>query len=183
MNSMWRYGILCILFSLFNHDWVEAQVSQPLAIVYLNEPNVSFDDLINKFKGKIIYLDVWATWCAPCRKELQKKNDIKSFAEFAQSNNVIVLYICCDKGGNSWKQFAKINQLSGYHLLASQSINKTFHTRFSVPKGIHGKRHQQKAFFLPRHMVIDQSGAICDSAAERQGMASVYHQINQLMKN
>ena len=27
----------------------------------------SFDELTAKFKGKVLYIDIWATWCGPCR--------------------------------------------------------------------------------------------------------------------
>ncbi|MVN89641.1 TlpA family protein disulfide reductase [Mucilaginibacter aquatilis] len=152
-------------------------------IVYLPESGIDFSSLISKFKGRVIYLDIWATWCMPCRKELTLKQDIKAFADFARKNNVVVLYICCDKNGNMWKNFIETNEMYGYHILANQQINNTLHTTFSVQRGSHGKRKLQRAFFLPRHIIIDQSGTVRDSSAQRQGTALVYRQIEEILKN
>ena len=43
----------------------------------INEKNVNLDD----FKGKLIILNFWATWCAPCREEMPSLDDLQSNAE------------------------------------------------------------------------------------------------------
>ena len=43
----------------------------------INQKNVNLDD----FKGKLIILNFWATWCAPCREEMPSLDDLQSNAE------------------------------------------------------------------------------------------------------
>ena len=45
-------------------------------IIYMdiNEKNVNLDD----FKGKLIILNFWATWCAPCKEEMPSLDDLQS---------------------------------------------------------------------------------------------------------
>jgi len=82
----------------------------------------------------------------PCRKELELKKDVKAFADFAEKNNIVVLYICFDKNGNSWKEYMDANELTGSHIPVNKHIDEAFHTTFSVPKGRHGKRQLEELF-------------------------------------
>jgi len=49
-----------------------------------------FDDIISKYKGKVIYVDFWATWCAPCRSGIEQ---IKPLKDEMAGKNVVFLYI------------------------------------------------------------------------------------------
>ncbi len=49
-----------------------------------------FDTLINKFKGKVVFVDFWATWCSPCRMGIEKMKPLKY--EMA-GKDIVFLYI------------------------------------------------------------------------------------------
>lgn len=38
---------------------------------------IKYSSIIEKYKGKVIYVDMWASWCTPCRKEIKKMKSIK----------------------------------------------------------------------------------------------------------
>ena len=40
----------------------------------INQKNVNLDD----FKGKLVILNFWATWCAPCKEEMPSLDDLQS---------------------------------------------------------------------------------------------------------
>jgi len=148
-------------------------------IYFITDTVSNFDSLITKFKGKIIYIDVWATWCSPCRYELQKKEDMQAFASFALKNDIVILYICCDKNGNSWKSFIANNNLLGYHILVNPYINKDFHTIFSSVQNRAGA--MKRSFYIPRHIIIDKNGMIADSTAADQSDPLVYARLAKLI--
>lgn len=170
---------LTLLVSLLLSNSIKGQVSLNNRIEFITDTAMDFNSLLNSFKGKIVYVDIWATWCAPCRQELRQKKEIKGFAEYALKNDIAVLYICGDFNGESWKQFISANNLIGSHIMVNKSIIETFHTTFSTLQKRQGKL--KKSFYIPRHMIVDQSGAIVDSAADRQGSQSVYLTINKLL--
>jgi len=143
---------------------------------YLTDTTVDFDRLISQFKGKIIYVDVWATWCNPGRRELRINKAVHGFKRFADQNNIVLLYICFDKNGSSWKEFIAANKLSGYHLLVNSHIDKDFHTTFSSVQTRNGKL--KRSFYIPRHIIVDTAGRVADSTAGSQGTASVYALLN-----
>ena len=175
-------GIIIILFILVGvlcSMSINAQISLSHKPSFIADTSIDFNSLINKFKGKIVYVDIWATWCIPCRKELQSKKAVRGFEEYASKNNIVLLYIGGDKTKNHWGNFITKNNLVGYHILINQSINNTFHTTFSTVQNRKGI--MKRSFYIPRHIIIDQTGAVVDSAADRQGSTSVYLKFNKLL--
>lgn len=49
-----------------------------------------FDAIVEKYKGKVVYVDFWATWCAPCRSGIEQ---IKPLKEEMAKENVVFVYI------------------------------------------------------------------------------------------
>lgn len=72
-------------------------------------PNTSVDKLfeaiISKYKGKVVYVDFWATWCAPCRSGIQKISPLKE--EMADKNITFVYITNPTSPENIWKNMAQ----------------------------------------------------------------------------
>jgi len=49
-----------------------------------------FDAILSKYKGKVVYVDFWATWCSPCREGIKR---IKPLKEEMSGENVVFVYI------------------------------------------------------------------------------------------
>ena len=49
-----------------------------------------FDAIMTKYKGKVVYVDFWATWCAPCRSGIER---IKPLKDEMANENVAFVYI------------------------------------------------------------------------------------------
>ena len=109
----------------------------------------SLDDL----KGKYVYVDVWATWCGPCKreipylKEVEKKYHGKDIAFVSLSIDAL-------KDHDKWKEMIEEKELGGIQLFADQSWNSQFVTDY----GIQG---------IPRFLLIDPEGVIVSSNAPR----------------
>lgn len=54
---------------------------------------INYSSIIEKYKGKVIYVDMWASWCVPCRKEIKKMKVIK---EKFKSNDIAFVFITMD---------------------------------------------------------------------------------------
>ena len=63
---------------------------------------------LESYKGKIVLLDFWASWCPPCRKELPVLQSV--YKEF-KDRGVVLIGISCDQDKEKGEAFVKENKL------------------------------------------------------------------------
>lgn len=115
----------------------------------------SFNDLIKKFEGKNLLVDIWATWCHPCVEEFKHKSVVQPFVE---NDKIELLFISIDKPEweDRWKQSIKINELKGHHFRADKEFIADM---WNVIGDFEGA--------IPRYVLIDKSGKIFKTTAAR----------------
>lgn len=78
--------------------------------------------ILEPYKGKLVLLDVWGTWCAPCKEALaHSKEEFERLAPY----DVVYLYKANNSPEESWKNLIRLNGLVGdniahYNLPAAQ---------------------------------------------------------------
>ena len=104
---------------------------------------------LEDFKGKYVYIDIWATWCGPCRAEIPS---LKKMEELYHNKNIefVSISIDVDKDHEKWKNFVTEKQLGGVQLFADKNWYSDFITHF----GITG---------IPRFILIDPNGKVVQS--------------------
>lgn len=83
-----------------------------------------FARLTKLYQGKIIYLDIWGTWCEPCRREMKYTRKIK---EAMQDKDVVFIYMANRSPDISWKNIIKEMDVTGkqvahYNLPTTQQL-------------------------------------------------------------
>jgi len=108
---------------------------------------------LEDFKGKYVYIDVWATWCGPCRAEIPA---LKKVEEKYHGKNIefVSISVDVDKDHEKWKNFVNEKQLGGVQLFADKNWNSDFMKSFGV-------------ISIPRFILIDPNGTIIKSDATR----------------
>ena len=127
---------------------------------------------LDSFKGKYVYIDVWATWCGPCIREIPS---LKSLEKEFHNKNIEFVSISTDESRRSggsweaaekkWKDFVKEKQLSGVQLWAGQDFS------FQQAYQISG---------IPRFILIDPQGNIVDANAPRPSDPRLKSLLNSL---
>lgn len=77
-----------------------------------------FAKLVAPYKGKIIYLDVWGTWCGPCKREMKHAGEIK---KAMQGKEIVFMYLANRSPETSWK-----NVIKEMHLTGKQVVHYNF---------------------------------------------------------
>lgn len=107
-----------------------------------NENGIS--QALSQYKGKIIVLNFWATWCPPCREEMPELSQLHQ--EYI-NKNVVVLGIAIDEVGLV-KEFTQATPVN-YPLFAAEEEGMTLGNALGNDKGV-----------LPYTIIIDTHGNV-----------------------
>ena len=132
----------------------KTNILQPIQKI---ESDKVFEKLIEKYKGKVVYIDFWATWCGPCRQEVPHSKVLS--AHFA-GKEVVFLNLCCQSDKKSWEATIKSEQMTGDHYLLSTDEYNILSKLFNI-KG------------LPTYALIDKEGKIINKSAPRPSEGSM----------
>lgn len=137
------------------HKKIESEPTNDKIQIVENKENIdTFDELIKTLQGKKVFVDVWGTWCGPCKKEFQQKD---KYSELLKSKKITTLYIC--EGNNSkekvWNEMINFYELEGYHILANEKLVADIIEKFG----------KNGSFTYPRYLLVDENGKAVNSQA------------------
>ena len=111
---------------------------------------------LSDYRGKVVYLDFWATWCGPCLLSLPHTQRLKR--EMADEP-VAFLYVNLDKQASKWRKFVENRELNGVHLHPSDG--RGYESQIAQSYGV-------KA--LPTYFVIGKDGRIVLNSTKQGGL-------------
>jgi thiol-disulfide isomerase/thioredoxin len=122
---------------------------------------------LEDFKGKYVYVDVWATWCGPCRAEIPS---LKKIEERYHDKNIVFVSISVDtqKDFEKWKTFVTEKNLGGVQVIADKDWNSDFITSFGINS-------------IPRFVLIDPTGKVVQSDASRPSSPQLKEDLDKLL--
>ena len=111
--------------------------------------NISLESL----KGKLVYVDVWATWCGPCKAQIPF---LKQLEEKYREEDIAFVSLSIDqlKNISKWKDMIVDKKLEGIQIIADKAWRSKFVTDYVI-EGI------------PRFILIDKDGNLMDPMAPR----------------
>ena len=74
------------------------------------------DVSLSSFKGSLVYVDVWATWCGPCKAEIPY---LKTLEQDYHEQNIVFLSVSVDTNKDQWLKMVQEEALGGVQLWAN----------------------------------------------------------------
>lgn len=126
----------------------------------------TFDDL----KGKVVYVDYWASWCGPCRMQMPYSKQLHAMFNEKQLKQIVFLYVSIDADENAWKKAINDLGIEGKHGISPGNWNSEIAKYFGINS-------------IPRYMLIDKNGKIVDLNGKRPSMVpDIYNDILKLLE-
>ena len=124
---------------------------------------------LSHLKGKVVYIDIWATWCGPCRAEFPWAKELKK--RFEGNNEVVFLYASVDEDSKAWGKFLKTtNSPEGTHIRLSPIEQRKITEGYQCGGGV------------PKYFLIDKQGKIVSTLAPRPSSGKAEEAIRALLK-
>lgn len=134
----------------------------------VNAAQKSLSDIIKSHEGKVIYIDFWASWCLPCRKEMP--HSIK-LHEKLKGQDLVFLYLSIDDKEEAWKK-----------AMNAMSITE---------KGDHYRRSADEVkellkylyiYNIPHYLIVGKNGQLANRDALPPSYSRVEKQLKKLLK-
>jgi thiol-disulfide isomerase/thioredoxin len=114
----------------------------------INGRSVSLESLA----GKVVYIDVWATWCGPCLRELPALEKLQE--ENKSNNDITFVSISIDQDKAAWEKMVRAKNMKGVQLFAEGDWASSLVSDYRISG-------------IPRFIVIGKDGKIIDANAPR----------------
>lgn len=134
----------------------------------------SIFDVVRHLKGKVVLLDVWGTWCGPCKAQLRH---LPALRQALAGKDVAFLFLAMEEDDRvpAWKDFIRANNMEGLHLRKNrQGIAPIWQELLAG--------HPDKAQYYPQYFLFDKSGKLAVAKAGHPGNGdALLRQIGELL--
>ena len=134
--------------ALQNQDLAGAASLRPSTDVEnMSDGEAILRKIIKPYKGRIVYLDIWGTWCGPCKTALQESYKLK---EALKEYDIVYLYLANRSSEESWK-----NVIKEYNLTGENCVH------YNLPEDQQSAiEHYLNVNAFPTYKLIDKEGNI-----------------------
>ena len=130
-------------------------------VVDLNGNKITFAEILDKNKGNLTVIEVWASWCSDCVKAIPLIKELQ-----ADDPEVKYVFLSMDKNSEAWKKGIKQHNIQGAHYWAEEGMKGAFAKSLDVN-------------WIPRYIIVDRDGKI----ALYNAIETDFDKIKETLKN
>lgn len=157
------------LNSLLSDDQMLASTRFYAQFPDLKTPEDIFAHITTPYRGKVIYLDLWGTWCSPCLEMMQYMPGIKK--EYADKD-VVFLYLSIKSPEAAWQKTIREYKMTGpavVHYRLPDDMQDAFEKKYRTTG-------------YPSYFLIDKNGKLISASAPwPRDPAALHAAINKLL--
>jgi thiol-disulfide isomerase/thioredoxin len=122
---------------------------------------------LSDFKGKVVYIDVWATWCRTCLGEIPANK--KLMEQYEKNDSIVFINISIDQDKLDWEKYIKAKAVKGVNLYSEGGADESIVERYGIQ-------------FIPHYIMIDKEGRIFKNGATHPTDSTTKKQLDALIK-
>jgi peroxiredoxin len=107
---------------------------------------------LNQFRGKVVYLNFWASWCGACIKKMEEFN---AFAPDLHNQGIEIVNVSIDENQTSWQTALHARDFKGINLLASTGTERNVAVAYSVEA-------------VPQYFIVNRDGKFAEKSHSNQ---------------
>lgn len=111
-------------------------------VTAMDGSEVSFQSVVDKYKGKTVVLEFWASWCSDCVKAMPKIKELQQ-----KNPDVVYVFFSCDKTFDKWKEGIEKHELKGDHYLVKDGMKGSFGKSIDLD-------------WIPRYIIVNKKSKI-----------------------
>ncbi|MBR6639547.1 MAG: TlpA family protein disulfide reductase [Muribaculaceae bacterium] len=148
--------------------WIFVAVMCGQAVAQMSATNVQLTDVngekhrLSDFKGKYLYVDLWASWCGPCNMEIPYMQELERSLD---NDMVEFVAISVDEDVDSWKVALARHNMKGHQFIAPPELSIILRVRS-----------------IPRYIIFDTEGKILYPNAPRPSSGDMIKKILSELK-
>lgn len=153
-------------------DFCTPKITNPDEIKFIIPKENDVFSLLGRFPEQVIFIDMWATWCAPCKMEFRYYD--QNLYDFFKEHNIECVFMSIDKLEilTKWQQEVKFFNLKGQNIILNEELVNSASDIF-FDDGI---------ISLPRYILINEKGKILTTNAPRPSNPNFKELIINLLK-
>lgn len=128
---------------------------------------ITLDELIRQNKGKVIYIDFWASWCAPCRVTMP---DSRKLREKYKEKDIVFIFVSLDHDFDKWQKASFEESLFN---------NKNNLLAINYPKADFYKKLKMNS--IPRYLIYDKQGVLQHANAPDPGNIAIVSELDKYL--
>ncbi|WP_375580095.1 TlpA disulfide reductase family protein [Marivirga tractuosa] len=113
-----------------------------IELIDVKSNKTSLSNLLEKYKGKVLYLDFWASWCKPC---IEVMPDSKTVADSLENYDIEFIYLSIDENLTAWQKATAKHKMGRNNFLIKNRSNSNFLDEIKLES-------------IPRYLILDKSG-------------------------
>lgn len=118
-------------------------------------------------KGKLLYIDVWATWCPPCRAEIPHMKAL--YEHFKDNEKIEIISISVDEDEAAWKKMITDQKMEWQQFISNGDNVESL-----------GVGYQLRS--IPRFIIIGADGSLKNNDAPRPSNEALIPLLNELLE-